>query len=222
MYDPWQRDVTDLQGEMNMVCHTAECMDAKTEPCRPFMEQKIEATPIGLVEGFARHRLRREENVYMSNLTHKNCPFLLSCQALPLLIRAAEEEGEARIVNVASAAQRSLDFGDLQLEEDYDGMRAYSQSKLALVIFSFDLADQLEASGISVNALHPASLMDTKMVREWFGTPRTGVDEGAAVLERLVLTAELPGSPAATLRGSSRRGRRSRPTTNSSSGVCGN
>ena len=80
LHDPWQRDATDLQGEMNMVCDTAESMDAKTKPYRPFLEQKIEATAIGLIEedwlagiatqhdvvkrtgimdsGFARHRLR--------------------------------------------------------------------------------------------------------------------------------------------------------------------
>jgi NAD(P)-dependent dehydrogenase (short-subunit alcohol dehydrogenase family) len=72
-------------------------------------------------------------------------------------------------------------------------MRAYSQSKLALVMFSFDLARELAGSGVTVNALHPASLMNTKMVREWFGTPRSTVEEGARAVERLVLTEELAG-----------------------------
>lgn len=120
-------------------------------------------------------------------------PFLLSHRLLPLLRRAAEERGEARIVNVASAAQKAIDFADPMLEEGYDGMRAYSQSKLALMMFTFDLAGELRGSGVSVNALHPASLMDTKMVREWFGEPRTSVAEGAAALERLILAEELKG-----------------------------
>ncbi|MBJ6799905.1 SDR family NAD(P)-dependent oxidoreductase [Geomonas propionica] len=121
-------------------------------------------------------------------------PFLLSYRLLPLLRLRAEEVGGARIVNVASVAQQELDFADVMLEKDYDGMRAYAQSKLALIMFSFDLAHELAGSGITVNAMHPASLMDTKMVREWFGTARTTVEEGARYLERLAVDDELQGT----------------------------
>lgn len=119
--------------------------------------------------------------------------FLLTRRLLPLLRRGADEGGEARIVNVASAAQHPLDFDDLMLERSYGGMRAYSQSKLAQVMFTFDLAEELRGSGVTVNALHPASLMDTRMVREWFGTPRTTVDEGARGVEWLAVSADLDG-----------------------------
>jgi len=120
-------------------------------------------------------------------------PFLLSHRLLPLLKRASEDKGEARIINVASAAQQPLDFEDLMMEEDYSGMRAYAQSKLALVMFSFDLALELEKSGVTVNSLHPASLMDTKMVREWLGSPKKTVEEGAGALERLIMEDALKG-----------------------------
>jgi NAD(P)-dependent dehydrogenase (short-subunit alcohol dehydrogenase family) len=51
------------------------------------------------------------------------------------------------------------------LERGYDAMKGYSQSKLAQVIFTFGLAEQLRGTRVTVNALHPASLMDTKMVQ---------------------------------------------------------
>jgi NAD(P)-dependent dehydrogenase (short-subunit alcohol dehydrogenase family) len=120
-------------------------------------------------------------------------PFLLTRLLLPLLRRGAVQSGEARIVNVASGAQQAIDFSDPMLEHEYTGMRAYSQSKLALIMFTFDLAQELAGSGVTVNALHPASLMDTKMVREWFGTPRTTVDEGARAVEHLALDEDLKG-----------------------------
>ena len=118
-------------------------------------------------------------------------PFLLTRRLLPLLRRTAEKAGGGRIVNVASAAQRAIDFEDVMLERSYDGMRAYSQSKLALVMFTFDLAEELEGTGVTARALHPASLMDTRMVREWFGSPRASVKEGARYVERLAIADDL-------------------------------
>ncbi len=82
-----------------------------------------------------------------------------------------------RIVNVASVGQEELDFDDLMLERGYDGFRSYAQSKLAQIMFTFELARRRR--DLRVDAIHPASLMDTKMVRESFGRSRTTVDEGA-------------------------------------------
>lgn len=83
------------------------------------------------------------------------------------------------------------DFDDVMLERGYEGMRAYSQSKLAQIMFTFDLAGQLAGSGVTVNALHPASLMDTKMVHESFGYTLSTTAQGAAATERLALAPEL-------------------------------
>src|ERR671916_426678 len=100
--------------------------------------------------------------------------FLLTSLLLPLLKGSAP----ARVVNVASAAQSPIDFSNLMLERGYDAMRAYSQSKLAQVTFTFELAERLSDTEVRVNALHPASLMDTKMVQSTFGYTMSTVDEG--------------------------------------------
>jgi NAD(P)-dependent dehydrogenase (short-subunit alcohol dehydrogenase family) len=115
--------------------------------------------------------------------------FLLTRLLLPLLRRSAP----ARIVNVSSAGQIPLDFGDLMLERGYNGMRAYRQSKLAQVMFTFELAERLDPGEVTVNALHPASLMDTKMVFESFGRARTTIEEGAEATLRLAVSPELEG-----------------------------
>ena len=114
-------------------------------------------------------------------------PFLLTRLLLPLVRRSAP----ARIVNVASAGQSPISFDDVMLERGYDGMRAYAQSKLALVMFTFDLAGELEGTGVIANSLHPASLMDTKMVFETFGSASSSVREGTDATVRLAISPEL-------------------------------
>jgi NAD(P)-dependent dehydrogenase (short-subunit alcohol dehydrogenase family) len=114
--------------------------------------------------------------------------YLLTALLLPLLRRSAP----ARVVNVSSAGQAPIDFGDVMLEHGYDGWRAYQQSKLAQIMFTFELAERLEGSGVTVNALHPATFMDTKMVRE-VASPMSSVEAGAEATLRLVAAAELEG-----------------------------
>jgi NAD(P)-dependent dehydrogenase (short-subunit alcohol dehydrogenase family) len=87
-------------------------------------------------------------------------PFLLTRRLLPTLRHSAP----ARIVNVSSAGQAPINFRDVMLEHHYDGVQAYCQSKLALVMFTFDLAEELARTGVTANCLHPATYMPTKMV----------------------------------------------------------
>jgi NAD(P)-dependent dehydrogenase (short-subunit alcohol dehydrogenase family) len=79
------------------------------------------------------------------------------------------------------------------LERGYDAMRAYTQSKLAQIMFTFELAERLGGSGVTANALHPASLMGTKMVLETFGHTMSTVQEGADATVRLAVSPELEG-----------------------------
>lgn len=84
----------------------------------------------------------------------------------------------ARIVQVASAGQLALNPDDPFTEHGYDGVTAYRRSKLAQVMASFDLAADLVGTGVSVNAIHPATFMDTAMVHEARQTPISRVEEG--------------------------------------------
>ncbi len=96
-----------------------------------------------------------------------------------------KQSSPARLINVASAAQYPLDFGNVMLTRAFSGMRAYAQSKLAQVMFTFDLARELQGAGVTVNCLHPASLMDTRMVRESGMKPASSVDEGSEAVLHL-------------------------------------
>ncbi len=74
-----------------------------------------------------------------------------------LLLDLIKSSAPARIINVSSGAHLSgkIDFDDLQAQKHYRGMKAYSQSKLANVLFTYELARRLEGTGVTVNALHP-------------------------------------------------------------------
>jgi NAD(P)-dependent dehydrogenase (short-subunit alcohol dehydrogenase family) len=99
----------------------------------------------------------------------------------------------ARIVNVSSIGQERLDFDDLMFERDYNFFSAYARSKLAQVLFTFELAERLGDRDITVNALHPATLMDTKMVSGGGVSPQSSVEEGAEATMRLVAHPKLDG-----------------------------
>jgi NAD(P)-dependent dehydrogenase (short-subunit alcohol dehydrogenase family) len=118
-------------------------------------------------------------------------PFLLTHLLLPLMRRSAP----ARIVNISSVGQQPIEFNNVMLENVYDGLRAYRQSKLAQVMFTFDLAEELAGTGVTVNSVHPASLMNTKMVFEtdYFSGTMSTIDEGAEAVEYLAISPELDG-----------------------------
>ncbi|MHB8816288.1 MAG: SDR family NAD(P)-dependent oxidoreductase [Steroidobacteraceae bacterium] len=115
--------------------------------------------------------------------------YLLTRLLLPLLVRGAP----ARIVNVASVGQYPLDFDNLMLTRAYSGMRAYAQSKLAQVMLTLDLAAELRDSGVTANCLHPATYMDTTMVRGAGVEPVSTVEEGATAVMHLAASRELEG-----------------------------
>lgn len=110
-------------------------------------------------------------------------PFLLTNLLKERLIASAP----SRIVNVSSIAQTPIDWDDVMIERDFSGGRAYGQSKLAQIGHTFDLHEELGASGVTVNALHPATYMPTGMVQRLGVTPRATIGDGADAVMQLVV-----------------------------------
>jgi NAD(P)-dependent dehydrogenase (short-subunit alcohol dehydrogenase family) len=101
-------------------------------------------------------------------------PFLLT----HLLLSSLRHNSPARIIHVGSVGQSAIDFDDIMFERHYNGYEAYRRSKLALVMFTIDLAEQLKGEQVTINCVHPASLMNTKMVRETIPFTQSTVEEG--------------------------------------------
>lgn len=98
-------------------------------------------------------------------------PFLLTTCLLDRL----EASAPARIVNVSSAAHaKRLDFDNLQGERRYSLMGAYSTSKLALILHTYELARRLEGAGVTANAVHPGGVR-TEIYRDLTGVSRVGI-----------------------------------------------
>lgn len=109
-----------------------------------------------------------------------------------LLLSRLVASAPSRVVNVSSQTQSAIDLEDPMQERTYSGQRAYSQSKLAQVMFTVDLARELEGKRVTVLAMHPASLMDTKLVHAAGVQPRSTVDEGASALMPLLGDSPFP------------------------------
>jgi len=113
--------------------------------------------------------------------------YTLTRMLLPTVIASAP----SRIVSVASVAQSPIDFADVMLERPGAAGRGYGQSKLAQILMTVDLATELKGKGVTVTALHPATMMDSSMVRESGMAAQATVDEGAtAVMQQIVGTVE--------------------------------
>jgi retinol dehydrogenase 14 len=105
------------------------------------------------VGGFWAHRHMTADGLEHTFALNHLAPFLLTSLLSDRLIASAP----ARIVTVSSGAQSmgKIDFDDLMGEQKYSGSRAYNQSKLANVMFTYELARRLDGTGVTATALHP-------------------------------------------------------------------
>jgi NAD(P)-dependent dehydrogenase (short-subunit alcohol dehydrogenase family) len=115
--------------------------------------------------------------------------FLLTYRLLPLL----EASAPARIVNVSSMGQTPIDFNDVMMEHGYNPGDAYRRSKLAQIMFTIDLATELDAAHVTVNSLHPARSMNTARVINGGFQPLSTVEEGAEATMQLAVSPALVG-----------------------------
>jgi NAD(P)-dependent dehydrogenase (short-subunit alcohol dehydrogenase family) len=138
------------------------------------------------VGGFWAHRHVTADGLEHTFALNHLAPFLLTS----LLLERLKASAPARIVTVSSGAQSMgrIDFDDLMGDGKYSGQRAYNQSKLANVMFTYELARRLEGTGVTATALHPGltntafSAEDPAMaplvaiLRPFMGSPARGAD----------------------------------------------
>jgi NAD(P)-dependent dehydrogenase (short-subunit alcohol dehydrogenase family) len=115
--------------------------------------------------------------------------FLLTERLLDLLRSSAS--APARVVNVSSLGQAPIDFEDPMLERSYDGVQAYSQSKLAQVMQAIDLSERFDPAELTANSLHPATYMPTKIVLSERGSSLDSLELGRRAVVRLAVDPEL-------------------------------
>jgi len=114
-------------------------------------------------------------------------PFLLT----NLLLDVLKASAPTRIINITSSGERSgtINFDDLQGESRYSGFRAYNQSKLAMIPFTYELARKLEGTGVTVNCVHPGVVVTNlgrgssgafglllRLMRPFFSSPEKGAE----------------------------------------------
>jgi retinol dehydrogenase-14 len=111
----------------------------------------------------SKRRTLSTDRIEMTFAVNHLAPFLFTRELMPLLRAGAP----SRIVNVASVAERNglMRFDDLQSRRNYRGFRAYGMSKLANVLFTYELASRIEGTGVTANCLHPGAVA-TDLLRQ--------------------------------------------------------
>ena len=166
----YQADLASLAAVRGLADHVTEA--------EPRLDVLVNNAGIGINEPGGGARQESADGLELRFAVNYLAGYALSRYLLPLLTRSAP----ARIVNVASIGQQAIDFDDVMLAKGYDGMRAYRQSKLAQIM-TFDLAAELAAADVTVNALHPATFMPTKVSP---APPASTIAQGVEATMRLI------------------------------------
>ncbi len=121
-----------------------------------------------------------------------------------LLLDTLKASAPSRIINVSSAVHMNatMNFDDLQGQRKYSGMSAYAQSKLANVLFTYEVARRLQGTGVTVNALHPGMVATNfaanngplgRLARPFLNLVSIGEEQGAETMIYLATSPEVEG-----------------------------
>lgn len=108
--------------------------------------------------------LKTKDGIELTFAVNHLAPFLLT----NLLLDTMKNTAPARIINIASNAHIKIDFDNLNGEKKFDPFLAYKYSKMANILFTFELAEKLEGTGVTVNAVHPG-VVNTAIYRQITG-----------------------------------------------------
>lgn len=133
---------------------------------------------------YGTNNLKTEEGFDTRFAVNTIAPYLLTKRLLPLLTPSG------RVVNLSSAAQFPVDSGALEGRVELSDGAAYAQSKLALTMWSRNMAISLEDKGPAIIAVNPRSMLGSKMVREAYGVAGSDLRIGAEILVRASLSDE--------------------------------
>jgi NAD(P)-dependent dehydrogenase (short-subunit alcohol dehydrogenase family) len=173
--------VRTLRADLASLAEVAALADA-VEAATARLDVLVNNAGIGFTEPGGGARVESADGHELRFAVNYLAGYALTRRLLPLLRASAP----ARIVNVASAGQAPIDLRDVMLTRGYDGSRAYAQSKLAQVMFTFDLAAELDPGEVTANALHPGTYMPTKMVTAAGIAPLTPLEHGVDATWRLI------------------------------------
>ncbi|XP_028659760.1 retinol dehydrogenase 12 [Erpetoichthys calabaricus] len=151
-----KKEISESSGNTNILVKRLDLSDTKS--IREFAQQI--------------HSEENQVNILINNAGVMMCPYLKTADGFELqfgvnhlghflltylLIDIIKKSAPARIINVSSMAHKwgNIMFEDINSEKSYDSLKAYSQSKLANVLFSRELAERLKGFNINVYSLHP-------------------------------------------------------------------
>lgn len=139
---------------------------------------------------FSRERVETPDGLELTFAVNHLAPFLLT----NLLLERLKASAPARIVTVSSGTHASgrIEIDNLQGEKHYSGYSAYANSKLANVLFAYELADELRGTHVTSNALHPG-VITTKLLKAGYNMTGASLREGAATPVYLAVSPDVEG-----------------------------
>jgi NAD(P)-dependent dehydrogenase (short-subunit alcohol dehydrogenase family) len=175
-----QEEVSHLTNNKNISTVTADLSSLKqVRKAAKEIKSKLNRLDVLINNAgvYMKTRILTEDGFETTFAVNHLAPFLLT----NLLLELLKQSDSSRIINVSSIAhtRAQLDFENLNGEKSFDAYNAYAVSKLANVLFTYKLADQLKNVGISVNALHPG-VISTKLLRAGFNIQGASLKEGAS------------------------------------------